>query len=544
MTTMTKNQFSVWLDHKQKNSSATVLRVVFVSGLGLAICGMTDGLAQVDSVANDGSSGLIASGTPAWRIVPSISTDLTYTDNVRLVNSNKQSDLVTRLAPGILVEGRGGHVTGSFDFRWQQYAYLNDSQRNNQQKSLKANGKVELIDQWLYVDGAGSISQQPVSAFGTQVANNDLLNSNRTEASSYQWSPYIQGRLWNAADYTLRFTGSRTKSDQGELSVGSGNTSRAWSGRLAGDTSLASLGWSVDFQRQQQNRSTARDTESKRVTGSLQYMVDPQVRLRGTLGRESDDYGSTQSQSRTVRGLGVEWAPTERTNISLNKEKRSFGDSYNASFKHRTALTAWMFSQSRNINTPSDQNFTTLSSAFDLLNLQLTSSIPDPITRAQQVNLLLQQAGIPPDAQAFGSIVTSRIYIARRREASFILTGSTNIVTLSADRSDNQSLGTGGSIADDFTLSPNIQQSGFTTSWAHKLSPDTAVTLNGRRSRNTGSASNLDTRVNSLSLLLTTKLGPKTSATVGLRRTHSDSESATANSYDEQALTGSLFVTF
>lgn len=544
MTTMTKNQFSVWLDHKQKNSSATVLRVVFVSGLGLAICGMTDGLAQVDSVANDGSSGLIASGTPAWRIVPSISTDLTYTDNVRLVNSNKQSDLVTRLAPGILVEGRGGHVTGSFDFRWQQYAYLNDSQRNNQQKSLKANGKVELIDQWLYVDGAGSISQQPVSAFGTQVANNDLLNSNRTEASSYQWSPYIQGRLWNAADYTLRFTGSRTKSDQGELSVGSGNTSRAWSGRLAGDTSLTSLGWSVDFQRQQQNRSTARDTESKRVTGSLQYMVDPQVRLRGTLGRESDDYGSTQSQSRTVRGLGVEWAPTERTNISLNKEKRSFGDSYNASFKHRTALTAWMFSQSRNINTPSDQNFTTLSSAFDLLNLQLTSSIPDPITRAQQVNLLLQQAGIPPDAQAFGSIVTSRIYIARRREASFILTGSTNIVTLSADRSDNQSLGTGGSIADDFTLSPNIQQSGFTTSWAHKLSPDTAVTLNGRRSRNTGSASNLDTRVNSLSLLLTTKLGPKTSATVGLRRTHSDSESATANSYDEQALTGSLFVTF
>lgn len=544
MTTMTKNQFSVWLNRKQKNSSATVLRVVFVSGLGLAICGMTDGLAQVDSVANDGSSGLIASGTPAWRIVPSISTDLTYTDNVRLVNSNKQSDLVTRLAPGILVEGRGGHVTGSFDFRWQQYAYLNDSQRNNQQKSLKANGKVELIDQWLYVDGAGSISQQPVSAFGTQVANNDLLNSNRTEASSYQWSPYIQGRLWNAADYTLRFTGSRTKSDQGELSVGSGNTSRAWSGRLAGDTSLTSLGWSVDFQRQQQNRSTARDTESKRVTGSLQYMVDPQVRLRGTLGRESDDYGSTQSQSRTVRGLGVEWAPTERTNISLNKEKRSFGDSYNASFKHRTALTAWMFSQSRNINTPSDQNFTTLSSAFDLLNLQLTSSIPDPITRAQQVNLLLQQAGIPPDAQAFGSIVTSRIYIARRREASFILTGSTNIVTLSADRSDNQSLGTGGSIADDFTLSPNIQQSGFTTSWAHKLSPDTAVTLNGRRSRNTGSASNLDTRVNSLSLLLTTKLGPKTSATVGLRRTHSDSESATANSYDEQALTGSLFVTF
>lgn len=543
MTTMIKNRFSVCVTPKQGSASIASLRIAI--GVGLAICGMSSGLAQVDSATSDGtSSSLMASGMPAWRIVPSISTDLTYTDNVRLVNSNKQSDLVTRLAPGILVEGRGGHVTGSFDFRWQQYAYLNDSQRNNQQKSLNANGKVELIDQWLFIDGTGSISQQPVSAFGTQVVNNDLVNSNRTETSSYRWSPYIQGKLWNSTDYMLRYTGSRTKSAQGELSVGSGSTSRAWSGRLAGDTSLASLGWSVDVQRQQQDRSTARNTESKRITGSLQYLIDPQVRLRGTLGRESDNYGSTQSQSRMVRGLGVEWAPTERTNVSLNKEKRSFGDSYNASFKHRTGLTAWSLSQSKNVNTPSDQNSPTLTSAFDLLNFQLTSSIPDPVARAQQVNLLLQQAGIPPNAQAFGSIVTSRIYISRRRDASFIFTGSTNTVTLSADRSDNQSLGTGGTVADDFSLSPNIQQSGFTTSWAHQLSPDTAVTLNGRRSRNTGSSANLETRVNSLSLLLTTKLGPKTSATVGLRRTHSGSDSATANSYDEQALTGSLFVTF
>jgi uncharacterized protein (PEP-CTERM system associated) len=99
-------------------------------------------------------------------------------------------------------------------------------------------------------------------------------------------------------------------------------------------------------------------------------------------------------------------------------------------------------------------------------------------------------------------------------------------------------------IADDFSLSPNIQQTGFTTSWAHKITPDTAITLNGRRSRNTGSTANLETRLNSLSLLLTTKLGPQTSASVGLRRTHSGSDSATANGYDEQALTGSLFVTF
>jgi len=500
-------------------------------------------MAQVDA-STESASSASPSGNPAWRIVPSMAAELTYTDNVGLVNTAKKSDLVTRLSPGIVVEGRGGHVTGVLNFRWAEYAYANDSKRNSQQRSLNANGTVELVDQWLYLDGRGSISQQPVSAFGTQGVSNELTNANRTETSTYQWSPYIRGRLGGVADYTLRYTGARTKAGAGELAVGSGTTSSAWSGRLAGDTSLSSLGWSVDLQQQKIERSTARDTQSRRAVGALEYRIDPQVKLRVSLGRESDDYSGTQSQSRTVRGYGAEWAPTERTNVSFNKETRSFGDSYNARFQHRTALTAWRLSQSKSVNTPSDQLLNVaLGSAFDLLNLQLTSSIPDPFVRAQVVNQQLQQLGIPANAQAFGTIITSRVYISSRQEASFILTGARNIVTLSADKSDNQVLGTGGSVADDFSLSPKIRQSGFTTSWAHKLSPDTAVTLNGRQSRNKSSTANLETKLNSLSLLLTTKLGPQTSATMGLRQTRSDSNGL-ASSYDEQAVTGSLFVTF
>jgi uncharacterized protein (PEP-CTERM system associated) len=483
--------------------------------------------------------------TPAWRIAPSISTDLTYTDNVALVKNNKQSDLVTRISPGIKVEGRGGHLTGSLDYYWQQYLYARDSERNGQQRSLRANGQAELIDQWFYVDGRGSISQQALSAFGTQSATNDVVNINRSETSTYQLSPYIKGHFSGGADYLLRFTGSRTKSAQGELSVGSGITTRAWNGRLSGDSQFAKLGWAVDVMQQTIDRSTARNTQSKRLTGTLQYKIDPQVRLSATLGRESDDYSSVNARWRSVRGLGVDWAPTDRTSVILNKERRSFGDSYNASFTHRTALTAWTLSQSRNINTPSDQLLMTgLGSAFDLLNLQLTSQVPDPVRRAQQAEMILQQAGISPNAQAFGALVTSRVYVARRREASFVITGARNIVTLSADRSDNQSLGTGGIVADDFNLSPHIQQSGFTASWAHKLTPDMALTLNGRRSHNKGDSSGLDTQLDMLSLMLTSKLGEKTSATVGLRRTSSEAASAMARSYDERAVTGSLSINF
>lgn len=486
-----------------------------------------------------------SSNTPAWRIAPSISTDLTYTDNVALVKNNKQSDFVTRISPGVKIDGRGGHVTGSLDYHWQQYLYAKDSGRNGQQRLLNANGQAELIDQWFYVDGRGSISQQALSAFGTQSVANDVVNKNRSETSTYQLSPYIKGNFPGWADYLLRFTGSRTKSAQGELSVGSGTTTKAWSGRLSGDSQFKKLGWTVDAAQQTIERSTARDTQSKRLTGTLHYKIDPQVRLSATFGRESDDYGSVQPQWRSVRGLGVDWAPTDRTSVILNKERRSFGDSYNANFTHRTALTAWKLSQSKNINTPNEQLLTTgLGSAFDLLNLQLTTQVPDPVQRAQQANMILQQAGISPNAQAFGIIVTSRVYISRRKEASFAITGARNIVTLSADKSDNQSLGTGGTVADDFSLSPNIRQSGFTASWAHKLTPDMALTLNGRRSHNKGDSAGLDTQLDMLSLMLTAKLGEKTSATVGLRRTSSDAASTTANSYDERAVTGSLSINF
>jgi uncharacterized protein (PEP-CTERM system associated) len=374
---------------------------------------------------------------------------------------------------------------------------------------------------------------------------NDVVNNNRSETSTYQLSPYIKGNFPGWADYLLRFTGSRTKSAQGELSVGSGTTTKAWSGRLSGDSQFKKLGWTVDAAQQTIERSTARDTQSKRLTGTLHYKIDPQVRLSATFGRESDDYGSVQPQWQSVRGLGVDWAPTDRTSVILNKERRSFGDSYNANFTHRTALTAWKLSQSKNINTPNEQLLTTgLGSAFDLLNLQLTTQVPDPVQRAQQANMILQQAGISPNAQAFGTIVTSRVYISRRKEASFVITGARNIVTLSADKSDNQSLGTGGTVADDFSLSPNIRQSGFTASWAHKLTPDMALTLNGRRSHNKGDSAGLDTQLDMLSLMLTAKLGEKTSATVGLRRTSSDAASTTANSYDERAVTGSLSINF
>lgn len=486
-----------------------------------------------------------ASGKPAWTIKPSVALDVTYTDNVNPAGgAQKQGDLITRISPGIKLEGKGGRVGGSLDFKWQQNLYADHGEYDNDQNSLAATGKVELVENWLFVDASGNIAQRPISAFGTQGVANELVNANRTETSSYRLSPYIQGHL-GAADYELRFSNVDTNAAAGALSTSGGTVSRSWNGRLAGATPLAALGWSLNAERHSVAYGTGSvpETRNSRIYASLEYRIDPQIRLLLNAGRESDNLTLAGSQSRTTSGYGVEWAPTERTLLSVKQDRRSYGDGYNLSFTHRTALSAWRFSDSRSISLPTQQlTGAPRSSAYELLNQQLATQYPDPVERAAMTYEQLALLGIQADSLVFGDLVSMQAYEQRRQEASLSLTGANNTVTLTLQRSASNRIGNGTGLTDDFAASSSIRQSGVSGNWAHKLSPHTALTFNALNSRSQGDASTQETRLRSYSLLLTTKLGVNTSATAGLRNTSFDSTGGVG--YDEQAVTGSLAVSF
>lgn len=483
----------------------------------------------------------VAGPKPNWLLTPSVSIDGTYTDNVNLT-ANKQSDFVTRLNPGIRFGGASARASANLNYQWQHYAYAESSARNNQQRSLAANGSLELVERWLFIEGSHNTSQQSTSAFGTRGVGNELLNANRTETASYRLAPYIKGVLFGVADYQLRYEASSTRSDAGAL-AGSAATTRSWNGRLAGATPLALLGWSLAADNQRIRHGTGFESTSRSVNGTLTYQIDPQVRLLASAGRESDDFTSAIRQQSNTSGVGIDWAPTERTKLSLKKDRHTFGDSFGADFSHRTALTAWKLSDSRNIRIPTPQMAQVATGTiYDLLYLQLASSFPDPAARAAEANRQLAQAGIAADAPIFGQIQTSQAYIDRRQQVSVALIGVNNTVTFAADRSNSQRLGTGIGLIDDFALSSEIRQSGFNVSWAHKLTPHAALTINALTSRSGGSG-NLQTSINSLSVLLTGRVGVRTTASVGLRQTRYDG-SAVGTDYNENALTGALLLQF
>lgn len=526
----------------------TLSRIFSKTGRQSILLGGFVSLAALASATHGQEDGAGGSGKPAWLITPSVSGMLTMTDNVRPGQVQKQGDFITSVTPAIRVDGKGGRVSGNLNFSWQQNFYANESRYNNDRMSLAATGKAELVEQWLFMDASANIAQIPNSVFATQTVGNELVNNNQGTTTSYQWSPYIQGYLGGSIGYELRYRNSQTTGDTGVYSTGSGVDSQAWSGRLSGGTPLALLGWSLSAE-EQSTKFAARDTKSNRVLGTLEYRFDPQLKFNVSAGQESDNYSNPDLQSRTISGFGLDWAPTERTLLKLAKEKRSFGNGHLFSFEHRTALTAWRLLDSQSAVVPAQQ-FTNapLATAYDLLYALLGNDPTlrnDPVARALATSQLLLGLGIPANSLIYGNIATSQPFIQRQQQASVSLIGANNTVTFTAQRSSNTRIGSGtGLPADDFLNSQNIRQAGFSGSWAHKLTLHSSLTLNALTSRSQGDLATQDTRLRSLSLLYTTKLGARTTASLGLRQNNFDGVTGGTNDYTEHAITGTLSASF
>ena len=482
---------------------------------------------------------------PKWKIAPSVSGSITMTDNAQPGDGAKRSDTITSVTPKIRISGKGGRVSGDLDLSLQKNIYAQERPRNNDiQKTLAAKGKVELVDQLMYLDAGANISRTPVSVFARQSVGNELANNNLAETRSVNFSPYIQGVLGGSTKYELRYRNALTKSNSGIYSNNSGVNTKIWMARFSGPTPFAQLGWSLDADDQRVEFGD-REVKNSLLNASLDFRIDPQLKLKFGIGRESDNYNSPSNNSRSVLGYGLDWAPTERSLLKLEKLQKSYGDGHTLSFTHRTAQTAWRISDTKKVVLPGQQ-FTDapVSTAYDMLFLQLASSIPDPTARAQAVSALLQSSGISPDSLVFGNIMSSQPFVERSQQASVSLTGIRNTVTFSMQRGKNERIGDGAGLTDDFAVSQSIQQSGLSASWAYRLSPESTLTLNAVSSRSRGDASNLDSLFRSTSLLYSTQLGARTTGAVGLRRNAFEGSGAQVQDYTEHAITGTVTATF
>ena len=475
---------------------------------------------------------------PSLIIVPRVSISETWTDNVRLSTNDRQSELITVLSPGIRISANRGRLKGYFDYALNARYFAQNTAGADIQNALTAFGTLEAVENWAFVDLNAGISQQSVSALGTPLVGSTAINGNQNESATVRVSPYVRGRLASAVDYEARYslTVNRNKS-----AAVSDADSRDGSIRLGGRGAGGRLGWSLAAQQQNTSYRAGRSTESDLVTAALTYTILPQVNLSVSGGQESNNFTTVNKQSSGTFGYGVSWIPSETTSFSASRESRRFGESFSLSAAHRTARTAWRFTDSRSIANPAAQNGLVPGSAFDTFFNQFAGTEPDPVKRATLVNSFLQANGIDPNSSVTTPFATSAVSVVRRQDLSFSLLGIRDTVTFIATRSESSRLDSLSLAVDDLSNGAVVRQSGLSVSYSHRLTPISSMSVlvsTGQLSDSLGLRDNSNRLLN---LSFSTRLGLKATAAVSARHVVFDSSTSP---YTESAITGTVNLQF
>ncbi len=472
-----------------------------------------------------------------WRITPTLAVNETLTDNVFLTSTNKTSDLVSAISPGIAIEGTGSRAKLRLNYVLTEQLYARESNSNNHLNSLNAIGTIEAIEDLLFIDGTGTISQQYLSAFGAVSPSTANVNKNQTETSSYALSPYLKGRLLNWADYLLRYRATTTSS---QSNLASNLDTTEWTGALKGGTRWNSVTWALDAMSQHNDYSNGRTYDASRYMVTLSYRFNPQIQVSLIGGQESNDYVSLQQQSNFTRGGGFDWTPDNRTKLHALVQNRFFGTGYNVEFSHRRPRSMFSFLASKDVslqppgvgNTGQGNNY----NAFYTIISAANPGLP-PEAIAAQVAQLLLESGVPANSSVVDGYLTNRPNVQNLMQLTGALMGVRNTVTFTATRSEQQNLSLINGATNNFSLPNRTLQRGYGIVWSHKLSGISSLSfaLNQQRS-STFTANSPETETTGGYLVLSTSFSPNTSANIGARRVVSSGVS----SYTESALTGGI----
>lgn len=428
-------------------------------------------------------------------VVPRVSITQTFTDNVNLASTGAQAEQITEVSPGIHIASVAGRLKGHLDYALRAIGYAQSARADAFQNALDAVGQYEAIERLLYVDASGAISQQAITAFGTQSAAGSYSTVNRAEVSNYRLSPYLQGRLGDAASFVVRVTRLVAQSDsaaapgtatlQSTLSVDGSNPNR-------------NLGWLLDVSRTGVDYSAGRYTESDLSDVGLSYAFTPQLSLFVKAGIEANNYTSVDKQSYATNDVGLKWTPSERTRVSASQGNRSFGEAHAVSVEYGTAHVTLRVTDTRDVST-----------------------VPAPV------------------ASAINSFVVSALALQRRQELSLILRGARDTLTLVANRSESSRVDTLSTAIDDLARSA-VQQIGSSFSYQHRLTPVFNLGFSAALQRASGAPGLPDSWLREMNVSVSGKVTRKSSVAMGLR--HSSYTGALP--YDESAIFLNLTVEF
>ena len=507
-----------------------------VAGAGSRSCWCAGGLLAMSGwgmLVAPAATAQTTAPSRALMIQPTASISQTFTDNYLLSASAPAFDAITRLTAGLAVNANAGPVRGYLDYSLSGLSYARHSDRNTLLNSLSTAFSADLVPGRAKLDVTGNVARSAISAFGAQPGLDGGVQSNSTELRRLKVAPSVLGPLGGdfrySADLALEATDARD-------SIVGDSTSAKLGVRLEPVTK-GRFGWSVDGAVVRSDFKAGRATSDDRLSATARWRLDSlDTELTGSAGVEVSDMTTASRQRFNNWGLGATWTPSPRTSLVAQYDERFFGPSRRLSFDHRTALTSWHLGKSRSLSTSGgDGAVGGRGTAFDLLFAQFASAVPDPVARTEFVNVFLRSQGISPGA--IPGFLAASVLVQDLEEASVAFRGVRDVALLSWTRSRSVRLGVQPGVADDLSVSNQVNLQRLSVDLSHRLTPQSSAGLLLSRQHGSGLTAAQINLQRKMSLRYTLRPSASSDVNLGFSRTLVDSFPAP---YDETAIVVTL----
>jgi uncharacterized protein (PEP-CTERM system associated) len=480
-----------------------------------------------------------AASAQTTRVTPTLSTELTWTDNASAgTDSDGREDWIFEVAPGLSLSRTAGRLNGSLNARLRNLVYANGSEDNTTYLSFDGRGTFEAIEDLLFLDFRAGISRSNYASFTGRGAGDPLAVDDNNEIRYWSIAPRLESdlRFGESARGSVKYSSQGV--DSSTVALGN-QRADTWDVAVSDPGGLRVLGWGLDYSRTDSDTGgSGGGTRAKEsVRGTLYGNVSPQLRLRAIVGRESNDYAEGRKDSSGIVGGGIDWYPTERSSISATAEDRIFGSGYDFSFNHRMRRAVFFVGAGRDLS-----SFAESLGYAVVVDRSCVDLVADPGYRPDVTDRLERQS-LLLDCLSFGQLRSNAAFVERSVRGGFSLLGVRNTLSFSASRSDRSRLGgvTGLLPEDDLLDSERVRVTTVTLAMSHTLSGTSSLYASLSRSHSeSADDAELDTQRFTGTVGVDRSLGPHTRA--GLRYRYQKAEGS--SDYTENALTATLGMRF
>ena len=366
-------------------------------------------------------SGLIVLSTTTsaaeWTRSASISAGAVYSDNVNLSSTGEESELTPTLTPSVSLHGKGGRarldLTGALEINGQ--GGNNDSINPR----LQANANAELYERFAFIDLAATATQNAIEPLDISGIDNLSNSSNRTTTYNYRINPYLKSRFKGIADTELRYTYNELNHSENSVND---TSSEEFSLAIDSGPEFADWSWGVNASDKTTDNDLGEVSQLSSVDLRLGYQINRRWQINGSVGTESNDFASVQSNRDGSRwDIGARWTPSARTELDFGMGERFFGTTKRLSLTHRSKRSVLSAS------------FTTeLTDSTTLLSNQVVFFVTDPFGQP----ILDPVTGDPFLITANLPTIGVSTFVDERLTLSYSLKGRRTTFTLSGDMSD------------------------------------------------------------------------------------------------------------